>query len=183
MNELNLWLLYAQYATMQKMDTPNVTTQVAKVTNVSSNTTSVLDFKSTFVQEMLPYAEHIAQKVGAPVSALLAQSALESNWGRNTSGDNNLFGIKSRNGKEVSTSEFINGRMVQIKDTFANYQNVSESWNHYGQWLSRHIGTGEKNIQQFMNAISVSGYATDPSYKDKLLKTTKSIEKVLNNLI
>lgn len=189
MNELNMWLLFAQYALNKNNNAP--------ITNNAYNKISApitTDFKTSltkeiiqlngkaedFVQKMLPYAQKIADDINAPVSVLLAQGALESGWGKSMSGDNNLFGIKDKSGKLVSTQEFLNGKMVKVQDNFKNYANISDSWGHYGKWLKKHIGTSEKTIEQFMSAMSVSGYATDPDYAKKLGKIANKIEKILH---
>lgn len=189
MNELNMWLLFAQYAlkkdTSAQRDpvainnTLNKTTQNFQTT-LKKEILSLSGNAESFVQKMLPYAQKVADEVNAPVSALLAQSALESGWGKSLSGDNNLFGIKDKNGKTVSTQEFLNGKMVKIQDNFKNYANIGESWAGYAQWIKKHIGTQEKDLQQFMSAMSISGYATDPNYVSKIEKIANKIEKLLH---
>src|SRR6202011_808616 len=57
--------------------------------------------KTSFVQDLWPQAQQAGQLLGVDPRHLLAQAALESNWGRNVPHDsagrssNTLFGIKA----------------------------------------------------------------------------------------
>lgn len=189
MNELNMWLLFAQYALKKDTTIKGALTSPQKLVDTPAQTfqstlkkeiNNVNGSAESFVHKMLPYAQKIADEVNAPVSALLAQSALESGWGKSLSGDNNLFGIKDKNGKSVSTQEFLNGKMTRIQDNFKNYASIGDGWQGYASWIKKHIGTQEKDLQQFMSAMSLSGYATDPNYAAKIGKIANKIEKILH---
>ena len=52
-----------------------------------------------------------------------AQWALESNWGKATSGTNNYFGLKGV-GTNANTQEFINGKWVTINAGFVNFPDL-----------------------------------------------------------
>lgn len=54
--------------------------------------------KETFVLQYYPYAKKASEKTGIPVIFALAQSALESGWGKSAKG-NMMFGIKKGSGK------------------------------------------------------------------------------------
>lgn len=54
--------------------------------------------KEQFVLRYYPYAKKASEKSGIPVLFALAQSALESGWGRSSKG-NMMFGIKKGSGK------------------------------------------------------------------------------------
>lgn len=123
-------------------------------------------------------AELAAAKWGVPASVLLAQSALESGWGKHVK-NNAYFGIKGKSptGKSTSfgTTEVINGKVIHIKDTFRAYADYAESADDYGHFLNENkrykpafIHTAEPN--QFITEIAKAGYATDPDYAPKLIR-------------
>ena len=135
-----------------------------------------------FVKSIWPHAQKTAAELGVPAKALVAQAALETGWGRrlaregNTS-SHNLFGIKAGgrwNGQRMtaSTHEYANGvRQVERAD-FRAYASASESFADYARLLgnARYAdarGTGE-DTHRFASALQRAGYATDPSYADKI---------------
>jgi flagellum-specific peptidoglycan hydrolase FlgJ len=82
------------------------------------------------------------QKVANPEAIArlgASQSALETGYGKHTAGSQNYFGIKARPGEEGSggkeTQEFINGKMVTVKDKFRKYNNMNESAADYIKFL------------------------------------------------
>jgi hypothetical protein len=65
-----------------------------------------------------------AKQAGAKwPECVAAQWALESGWGKHTSGKNNYFGLKG-SGSNVSTQEFINGQWVTIKAGFIDFPDL-----------------------------------------------------------
>ena len=52
-----------------------------------------------------------------------AQWALESGWGKHTSGKNNYFGLKG-SGTSTSTQEFINGQWITITAAFIDFPDL-----------------------------------------------------------
>lgn len=118
-----------------------------------------------------------AAKWGVPASVLLAQSALESGWGKHVK-NNAYFGIKGKsptgNSTSFGTTEVINGKVIHIKDTFRAYADYAESADDYGRFLNENKRykpafnyTTEPN--QFITEIAKAGYATDPDYAPKLI--------------
>jgi hypothetical protein len=116
-----------------------------------------------------------AKTAGAKYPELVAaQWALESSWGKKTTGLNNFFGLKG-SGSEVSTGEFIDGKWVTVKDSFLNFQTLDASV----QYL---VDRWYKNFKQFKGVNTAAnrnaaaqqlvkeGYATDPDYASKLIK-------------
>lgn len=71
--------------------------------------------KSDFVEKFYPYAKRAEEQTGVPALFALAQSALESGWGKSAPG-NMLFGMKTGSGKNfggwqghkqlITTTEF-----------------------------------------------------------------------------
>ena len=119
-------------------------------------------------QRGLPNPEVIAS-IGA------AQTSLETGYGKHMVG-NNAFGIKgtgSAGTVNANTQEFVNGRMVGMKQGFRAYGDVTESAGDYVDMMLKN----QKRYGGVLNATSVeeaiaaqakSGYATDPAYGSKL---------------
>ncbi|KJY81729.1 flagellar rod assembly protein FlgJ [Vibrio galatheae] len=147
----------------------------------------------TFVTSMKPYAEKAARALGIDSSLLLAQAALETGWGQkvvnNARGSsNNLFNIKADRswaGNKVSTQtlEYHQGVPVKENAAFRSYSNYEESFNDYVRFLNenprytmalRHGG----NNEEFIRGIHQAGYATDPSYADKVLSVKARIDEM-----
>lgn len=136
-----------------------------------------------FVQKLAPHAIEAAKKLGVSVRALLAQAALETGWGKHmpaqgTTASNNMFGIKagsSWDGKRVNvpTLEYENGVAVRKKDSFRAYDSPSDSFKDYANMVASSprfanaVGRGD-DIAGFAHALTNGGYATDPSYAQKL---------------
>jgi hypothetical protein len=123
--------------------------------------------------------ETLASKVGAKHPQLVAaQWALESGWGKHVSGKNNFFGIKGR-GTVVTTTEFINGEQVTIRDEFKDYASVEECVRDLvDKWYKDYKGyKGVNNAPTIADAardLVKQGYATDPKYAEKLLRVLQS---------
>lgn len=119
-----------------------------------------------------------AEKAGAKYPELVAaQWALESAWGKSTSGKNNYFGIKGE-GTKRKTQEVVNGKTVTITAGFIDFDDL-------GQCVQYLVDRWYKDFKQYKgvnNASSVEaaakelvaqGYATDPVYAEKLMRLVK----------
>lgn len=143
-----------------------------------------------FVKQLAPYAQQAAQKLGVSVRAVLAQAALETQWGKHlpthSNGDtsNNLFGMKagsSWDGGKVSvkTLEFEGGVPVQKHAQFRSYDNPGQSFDDYAQLISdnpryaKALNHGE-DVVGFAKGLVSGGYATDPSYAQKIIAIANS---------
>jgi len=104
-----------------------------------------------------------------------AQWALESGFGAHLSGKNNFFGIKGTPGTTVSTKEFVDGKWITIKDTFKDFTGpydcvkylVKRWYKDYGGYQGVNRATSREECAELLR---VEGYATDPSYTEKLIK-------------
>ncbi len=136
-----------------------------------------------FVNRVWPHAVKAADAIGVPAQFLVAQSALESGWGKSEmraadgSPSYNLFGVKAgRNWRgptvDAQTTEYVNGVAQTSNEKFRVYGSYSESFNDYANLLrsnSRFSGVlGQRDGTQFARSLQQSGYATDPLYADKL---------------
>jgi hypothetical protein len=117
-------------------------------------------------------AEHLGAEYPQVVAA---QWALESGWGKHTSGKNNFFGIKGTPGTTTQTKEFLNGRWVTIQDTFKDYDTPVACIDHLiTMWYKDYKGYKGVNRatswKECCLLLRQEGYATDPSYPSKLIR-------------
>lgn len=143
-----------------------------------------------FVRKLAPQAQKAAEKLGVSVRAVLAQAALETQWGQhmpthaNGDSSNNMFGMKSGSswgGDSVSvpTVEFEDGVAVRRRAQFRSYSNPAESFADYAQLIAenpRYAGAlnhGE-DVLGFARGLVNGGYATDPAYAQKLAAIANS---------
>ncbi|MDA0146960.1 flagellar assembly peptidoglycan hydrolase FlgJ [Vibrio sp. LaRot3] len=183
----------ARHAQAAREANPDYQAPEVARTRRSSKPEANFDSPESFVSSMQPYAEKAARALGVDSSLLLAQAALETGWGKkmvaNTRGSsNNLFNIKadkSWDGGKVATQtlEYHQGVPVKEKAAFRAYQDYEQSFNDYVRFLNenpryttalRHGGDSE----QFIRGIHQAGYATDPSYADKVLRVKAKIDQM-----
>lgn len=116
-----------------------------------------------------------AKEAGAKFPELVAaQFALESGWGKHTSGKNNYFGIKGK-GTKKNTIEYVNGKPIEIVDEFQDYPSAQACVNDLVQkWYlnyKQYKGVNRAPTREAAARMLVSeGYATDPKYADKLIE-------------
>jgi flagellar protein FlgJ len=135
-----------------------------------------------FVKSLWPHAKKVAQELGVSAKAVIAQAALETGWGRRLVGGNgnvshNLFGIKAGGGwrgdkVNSATHEFVAGVRQGQRASFRAYATPADSFADYARLLggSRYAqvrGTGD-DAHRFASALQHAGYATDPSYANKI---------------
>lgn len=103
-----------------------------------------------------------------------AQWALESGWGKHTSGKNNFFGLKG-SGSTVDTQEFINGKWITIKAGFIDFPDlytcVSYLVERWYKDYNKFSGVNRaSNRNECARLLVVEKYATDPNYSQKLIR-------------
>ena len=147
--------------------------------------------RDDFIRTLRPHAERAAREIGVDPDALLAQAALETGWGRsmpcNPQGQCsfNLFGIKAGSRwsgatVNVPTLEFESGIPVRKVERFRAYDSPADSFRDYAALIggsSRYAnarGTGE-NVEAFASALQQGGYATDPSYAQKIATVASEV--------
>ncbi|MBK5971043.1 MULTISPECIES: flagellar assembly peptidoglycan hydrolase FlgJ [Thiorhodovibrio] len=137
-----------------------------------------------FLRVLRPQAEAAAAKLGFDPNVLLAQSALETGWGRRVprhadgQSSYNLFGIKAHGGwtgdrVSVGTLEYRNGVAQRERWAFRAYPSPAESFQDYVEFLHRNPRyrdvLASPNSREFVRGLQRAGYATDPNYANKIL--------------
>ncbi len=136
------------------------------------------DYKKEYLDETLELAQSTADRFGLFTSVVLAQSALESDYGRSLLSleYNNYFGIKARSNEDsvvLKTNEVINGQTTSVNEAFKKYLSKSDSFNHYGKLISQSKRYKKvKEARDFREAsqyLQDAGYATDNHYAEKII--------------
>jgi flagellum-specific peptidoglycan hydrolase FlgJ len=120
-------------------------------------------------------AKIISARTGIPTEVILAQSALESDWGRTVKG-NAYFGIKGKSSKGQSTrfsthEVTLSGQSVSEIDEFRAYSDYAEAAADYADLIQRKYSTAlayRNDPDKFAETVARQGYATDPNYAKKL---------------
>jgi flagellar protein FlgJ len=153
--------------------------------------------RKSFIRDVWPQARQAAQQLGVAPQNLVAQAALETDWGRKVPRDaagrssNNLFGIKATDdweGSSVSddTREFQGGAAHAATAQFRAYGNPAQSFQDYVALLkgspryAAALNTGH-NVQAFASALQRGGYATDPDYARKVSAVASDVASALSD--
>lgn len=144
------------------------------------------DYQKKFIESVQPYADKVAKETGLDPRLVIAQAALESDWGRKAPG-NNFFGVKGAAGapdsQMLDTQEADStGKLSPTKAPFRTYGSVAESFDHYGKTItenSRYAPVrSAKDLEAQIEAIGKSGYATDPNYGKKVGQIARSLDGI-----
>ena len=140
--------------------------------------------KLTFINKIVPIAVEVAREYNVYPSIVVAQSILESDWGRSplAVNANNLFGIKGTyNGSYImhdTKEDDGTGFQYKVTDKFAKYPSYKESvesnarlireglsWD--GEYYSGAWVENTKNYQEATEFLTGT-YATDINYNSKV---------------
>lgn len=137
-----------------------------------------------FISSLYPYAKEVESKTGIDARLMLAQSALETGWGKHpilkTDGSPsfNLFGIKANRAWQgeaatITTTEFRGGIAMKEQANFRAYTSYADSFEDYAQFLSNNERYHDAlalsdQPKAFAKELQEAGYATDPKYADKI---------------
>ncbi len=171
--------LLVEPSTRSVTDLADATAQQSKPTRSSFSGSP-----EEFVRKVWDDAVDAASELGLDPAVLIAQSALETGWGKKViqTGDGassfNLFGIKAGNGWQgpaatVKTLEFRGGLASLEKAAFRAYDSLSSAFKDYVSFLKenpRYQTALEKvsDSKAFLAELQEAGYATDPRYALKI---------------
>lgn len=162
-----------------------------------------------FVTSYLPFAKETEEKTGISAIAILAQAALESGWGKAAPGNMffGVKDTDDINGNEqlLTTTEYSqrsdlkfpeiisvtpmvkNGQKYFkyiVKDYFRQYETPEQAFTDHATFFLNNARyesalAVRSDPYQFIDEISVAGYATSPDYATLLKSVAKSVEKAL----
>lgn len=138
-----------------------------------------------FIRGVWRYAADAAARIGLDPDVLVAQSALETGWGRKVmkaadgSSSFNLFGIKADArwdgaSTSVNTLEYRDGIAQVQRASFRVYESIRESFDDYVDFLTSNPRYQDalgkvRDGREFLRELQGAGYATDPAYADKII--------------
>lgn len=137
---------------------------------------------NNFVKTVMPFAKQVAKIIGIDPKLLVAQSALETGWGKHMIRDSNqvsahnLFGIKAQSTHPdkvtATTTEYVNQQPVKEVADFKSYASMLESFLDYVSLLqTKRYEKALANVEEpkmFLTELQNAGYATDPQYANKV---------------
>ncbi|MCR1879303.1 glycoside hydrolase family 73 protein [Limosilactobacillus reuteri] len=135
--------------------------------------------QARFINRIAPAAQQIGREYDLYPSIIIAQAALESDWGCSTLGkapNNNLFGVKGYFARQTvaqPTTEYDEqGHEFQVVSNFRQYASEYEALRDYAQTLEAPLyqGVHRQNTKNYREATRAlrGRYATDPEYDRKL---------------
>ena len=142
------------------------------------------DYVNVFFNNLAPIVvnEYIRRhgKYRLYPSTVLAMAALESGYNLNAE---TLFGIKGE-GQVLDTTEYIDGKYVNVKDSFKLYPSISASVQGLYDLMQierYHPACECVEWEEECRQIQKCGYATDPEYSDKLISIINSYQLTMFN--
>lgn len=144
---------------------------------LNNGTNTSINTKEDYIESTKSLAISVSKKSGLFPSVTLAQSALESNFGRSelSTKYNNYFGIKAKSGGvKLETKEYENGVEKSVLEPFKKYDSKKDSFKDYARLIStadRYKKVMEaKDYKEAITLIKDCGYATDPNYASKVIE-------------
>ena len=136
-----------------------------------------------FIQNLVPSSQKAYQLYQVLPSISLAQAILESDWGESGLSQNyyNLYGVKAGAAEpsvQLETSEYIDGKWITIMAPFRVYNSWAESVEAHAKLLTYGVDWNPKlyepvlkakNYKEAAHALQKAGYATDPTYTQKII--------------
>lgn len=170
-----------------QMDLPleKFQTHDAKESAAEVSTNPGFQSPGDFVKDLWTYAKSAAKLIGVDPKVILAQAALETNWGKSIihhqDGDSthNLFNIKADSkwqDKLVSLDaiEQESGIFVKQKSKFRSYASYADSFMDYAHLLTKSGRYNDAiqaagNPERFLTKLQEAQYATDQKYSEKIM--------------
>jgi hypothetical protein len=148
---------------------------------------------AAYIAFAAPLAQREQKRYAVPASVAIAQSILESGWGRSglTTEANNYFGIKCpSSGNPANTgSPYVTGCVAKdsyeylpektlLRSWFRTYASAESSFLDHGLLLSSRSWYAKAfaytdNPDQFIREVAAGGYATDATYADMVIRIMK----------
>lgn len=146
--------------------------------------TSKYDYVNVFFNNLAPIVvnEYIRRhgEYRLYPSTVLAMAALESGYNLNAE---TLFGIKG-DGQVLDTTEYIDGKYVNVKDSFKCYPSLKASVQGLYDLMQierYHPACECVEWEEECRQIQKCGYATDPDYSNKLISIVNSYQLTMFN--
>ncbi len=162
------------------------------VAGLVSSTAGVTDSQAVDTDNYIARAAEAAKasraKYGVPRAVTIAQSILESGWGRSglTTKYHNYFGIKcsalvspyQKGCVALKSYEYVKGKKKLYVSRFRVYSSMEKSFLDHGRLLDyadryNAAFAFTNNPDQFIREVHKAGYATDPNYSKSVIALMK----------
>lgn len=148
-----------------------------------------------FLEWISPSAKEVCNDYGLPWQVVVAQGAVESQWGLYGVGNEgyNLFGRKWGNWGEfveVQTEECYEGKWTLVTDKFQSYESFELAMIDWCELMIWKSDDGSVDYKQFSDQYKIDGdirafargisyiYATDPEYANKIIDTMEACDLI-----
>ncbi|WP_018277719.1 flagellar assembly peptidoglycan hydrolase FlgJ [Teredinibacter turnerae] len=151
-----------------------------------------------FVATVLPAVQKAAEKLDVSASVLAAQSALETGWGNSVLAHSdgrstfNIFNIKADerwqgDSVELRSLEFNGSSFVPQKSRFRSYESLAAAVDDYIAFIKNNPRyqqalAASADGQRYIEELAEAGYATDPAYAEKIMRTHERVATELASL-
>lgn len=157
---------------------------------VSASNSDQPEHVQAFIARLSGPAQSAARNSGVPTELILAQAALETDWGRRTittaqgADSHNLFGIKAGSAwqgatTQVLTTEYSDAAAQKQLESFRVYASDEAAFSDYARLMRSRPGyaavRSASDAPQAAVALQQGGYATDPRYAQKLISVMATI--------
>lgn len=143
--------------------------------------------EEAFIEEVANEAIIFKEEYGIMPSITIAQAILESNWGQSglARNENNYFGIKgTSDAPQYNTREYTD-EWIEIEASFRSYDSWEDSMEDYAKLLANGPSwndelyqdvIGAEHYEEAAYALKEAGYATDPTYPEKIISLIEQYE-------
>ncbi|MFT4294523.1 MAG: glucosaminidase domain-containing protein [Micropruina sp.] len=144
--------------------------------------------REAYIAKAAEAAKASKKKYGVPRAVTIAQSILESGWGKSglTTKYHNYFGMKcgavvspyQKGCVALSSYEYVGGKKKKYVSRFRVYSSMEKSFLDHGRLLNyadRYNPAFKypNDPDKFIRAVHKAGYATDPNYATSVINTMR----------
>lgn len=143
--------------------------------------------REEFINDVASHAVPLKESHGIKPSVAIAQAILESNWGESSLSrqEHNYYGIKGQSdNKKYATLEY-DEEWIETHASFRSYPSLEASVKDYAELIANGVAWDPalyKGVQEAATykeaayALYSAGYATDPTYPEKLIEIIELYE-------
>lgn len=176
--------MYALVLSFGVLAAPSIISPLNVQATPKQTTSSTVTTDHPFINQISPDVVRLSNQYGIYASVMLAQTILESNYGKSGLSQApiyNLFGMKGKyngQGATFQTKEYKESGTYQIRSTFKKYTSYTESLEDYAKLIRNgltyspkyYAGAWKENTKSYRDATAILAgrYASDLSYSKKL---------------